>query len=95
MDEYKIKNEIEHLFNNYKKLFDDETNESINHYLNHDEYEMAFEGLFIEIMKTNVWISKKSILFYIDIGIQLSLDKESVFEQDFWKKLNNWCAKIK
>ena len=63
----------------------------IEHYLNHDEYEMAFEGLFLSIMK-----SKKK--FKIDIGtarkiaIELNLNIESVFDDGFWKKFESYLS---
>ena len=95
MNYNEIKKDIEILLNEYKNLFDNKTNNAIKHYIEHDEYEMAFEGLFIDIIKQNNWISDKSITYYLEIGMQLSLDKESVFDPDFWMKLNCWQISIK
>jgi hypothetical protein len=94
MDDFQIKKEIENLYFQYKSLFDDETCEAIEHYIDHHEFEMAFEGLFIEIMKEDKWRHNKSLSFYLNLGIILSLDKESVFEVDFWSKLIKWSNKL-
>ena len=68
---------------------DQKSIEAVNHYVNHAEYEMAFEGLFIEIMKMNevpdIDFSKSK-----EIGLLLKLDKESVFDVGFWKKFKNY-----
>jgi hypothetical protein len=36
MDDFQIKKEIENLFFQYKSLFDDETCEAIEHYIDHE-----------------------------------------------------------
>lgn len=66
---------------------DSESLAAVKHYLDHSEYEMAFEGLFIEIMKL-----EKDIEIDFRKAVKLArvmrLDKESVFEPDFYKELN-------
>jgi len=66
-----------------------DTANSIHHYLTQDEFEMAFEGLFIEVMnlphvpKLDFEESKK-------VGELLKLDQETVFDVDFWNKFRNY-----
>lgn len=76
---------IEELLNEWKDYLDKETINFIRHYLKHDELEMAFEALFIEIIK----LKKDSFLNSNkakDVALILKLDKESIFDMDFWKK---------
>lgn len=95
MNEIEIKQELELLVNEYKQIFDSETYEAVMHYIMHDEYEMAFEGLFLEIMQCSEWKGLKSVLFYIKIGQFLGLENESVFDANFWHKLIDWSNKLK
>ena len=46
-----IKEFIQRILKSVQLKLDKESVDSVNHYINHDEYEMAFEGLFLEIMK--------------------------------------------
>lgn len=66
----------------------------VRHYLMHNEYEMAFEGLFIEIIKLGE-ASNIDLVKSLDIGRALKLDKHSVFEHDFWKKLEDFVGNPK
>lgn len=68
---------IRSIRNSVQPHLDKESIDAINHYLEYGEYEMAFEGLFIEIMK----LSLKPEIDYkksIQVGKTLNLDKESV-----------------
>lgn len=73
---------------------DSESIDFVNHYVNHDEYEMAFEGLFLEIMKLEE-IPKIDFLKSKMIGELLNLNEESVFDIDFWHKFKIYLQKIK
>jgi thiazole synthase ThiGH ThiG subunit len=57
----------------------------IKHFLSHDECEMAFEGLFISIMKAGVG-SKVDLAKALEIGRALELDQHSVWDDLFWSK---------
>jgi hypothetical protein len=61
----------------------------IEHYMKHNEYEMAFEGLFIEFIRAdlNTTMDWDRVL---ELGEFLNLDKESIFEPKFWEKLNDF-----
>ncbi len=80
-----IKESIQFALNQYKAEFDDETINTIHHYINHDEYEMAFEGLFIEIMKLNISL-KIDLETYWNIAESLNLSNGTFFDPDFWYK---------
>lgn len=70
---------------------DREAVQAVNHYIDHDEYEMAFEGLFIEIMKFKevLDINKKETG---EIAYLLKLNEESVFESDFWSRFQKFIG---
>ena len=62
---------------------------AVEHYLKHSEFEIAFEGLFIEIMK----MKTPSIIDYKkskEIAEVLRLNEESVFDSDFWIKFERY-----
>jgi hypothetical protein len=66
-------------------LLDPKTMTAVLHYLNHDEYEMAFEGLFIDIMQLK---QRPNIDFEecLSVAKLLRLDQETVFDMHFWEK---------
>lgn len=82
-----IKLRIEHLLLEHTGCLSQDTVEAVGHYINHDEYEMAFEGLCIDLMLSSAdsvdWAE------CLDVARELSLDKESVFDAEFWTKLKD------
>ena len=89
----KIKKYIETIL---KLVYDDLSKEAIHcikHYLLYDEYEMSFEILFIEIMKLKI-IPVMNCEMNIRIGKQLKLDKESIYEENFWERFIEMNKKI-
>lgn len=54
-------------------------------YLDNREYEMAFEGLFLELIKSGKAI-KLNTRECMGMARQLKLDKETVFDYQFWSK---------
>ncbi|WP_420064893.1 hypothetical protein [Pectobacterium colocasium] len=83
-----VKNSISKLIDIYGKDLDEETINSVNHFLEHGEYEMAYEGVFIDLMSIGFKPDDIDASYYIGIGIGLGLNKGSVFDFDFWNKLN-------
>jgi len=69
---------------------DESSVEAVKHYLNHDEYEMAFEGLLIDLMERGCGLNDVEWCRYIDIGKKMGLDKESVFDSAFWGKFSDF-----
>jgi len=62
----------------------------VRHYLEHDEPEMAFEGLFIELMQVGKIPEPVNKVCCIKLGEYLNLDAESVLDDDFWMKFNQF-----
>jgi transcription initiation factor TFIIIB Brf1 subunit/transcription initiation factor TFIIB len=86
MSESKIYEAIKYLCNTNNASIANNAIAEVMHYLDHDEPEMAFEGLFIELMNNNNIIPKNTRDYYIKIAKELNLDKESVFRADFYDK---------
>lgn len=78
-----VKDFIDSILELLKNTLDKETINAVQHYLSHDKYEMAFEGLFIDIMDLPE-VPEIDFLKSRKIGQLLKLDKESVFDFNFW-----------
>ena len=78
--------DISRLKNVYARYLSSDAREGVEHYLSHDEYEMAFEGLAIELMRIDE-VTLDDRRCCTQLGRQLGLDAESVFDADFWQKL--------
>jgi hypothetical protein len=63
----------------------------VKEYLGHAEYEMAIEGLFIDIMQLPTVPDALESKMCIDLAKSVGLDKEVVYLPDFWTKLLNFC----
>lgn len=74
---------------------DQEARNSISHFLAYDEYEMAYEGLLIEMINSGYMPSRDEAEEYLKIGRALGLDKESVFDPQFWRKLESYLIRLK
>jgi hypothetical protein len=74
---------------------DSETVDSVNHYLDNAEYEMAFEGLFIEIMKLRNKYSVIELSEVEKVGRLLKLHEHSTFDDMFWDKLESYLKENK
>lgn len=51
MEESTTKNLVNKLFCEYRPLLSSDTVQSVEHYLDHDEWEIAFEGLCLDLME--------------------------------------------
>jgi hypothetical protein len=62
----------------------------IEHYFNHSEYEMALEGLLIELTNLQKYPSGFNFLEWKALGEHYKLDKETVFDASIWTKFLDW-----
>ncbi|MEL6191366.1 MAG: hypothetical protein AAFR66_04920 [Bacteroidota bacterium] len=84
-----MENFIASVLNELKDTLSKKSVESAEHLLEHREYEMSFEGLCLDIMN----LPKKPSLDWIEMKTAaktLSLDKESVYDDDFWNKFESY-----
>lgn len=87
-----IKKFIQSVLTIVQSSLNEEAIKSVNHYLEHDEYEMAFEGLFIEIMALKE-IPKINLLKSKEVGELLNLNKETIFDFEFWNNFENYIKR--
>jgi hypothetical protein len=62
----------------------------VKHYYEHDEYEMALEGLLIELISTGKYPVDFKYSEWEEIVIHYGLNTESVFDGDIWNKFALW-----
>lgn len=75
-----------------KKIIPNERIKDIEHYLNHGEYSMAFEYLYLEIMErseANFILGPKKVN-EIALFFELNKKNECMIDEDFWDKLQNF-----
>ena len=61
----------------------------VDHYLYHAEYEMAFEGLFLAIMKLDT-VPPLDWSRSTEMAKRLNLNKESIYDEDFWSRFSKY-----
>lgn len=81
---------IQRLLSKHAGVLSHDTVDAVNHYIAHDEYEMAFEGLCIDLMQASA--SDVDWPRCIELARELGLHEETVFDANFWSKLQNQSA---
>ncbi|WP_394560152.1 hypothetical protein [Aquipseudomonas alcaligenes] len=84
-----IESKLNALFQAHKNCLSEESIEAVQHYLDHSEYEIALEGLIIDLMEQGVHYEGA----WRQLGIALGLNKETVLLPDFWDKLTKYQNK--
>jgi hypothetical protein len=87
-----IEGYIENILVLAKDRLEQDAVDSVEHYLAHAEYEMAFELLFLELFKLRE-LPSIDLKDCIRIAEQLKLNEETVYDVEFWEKLNQFCSK--
>jgi len=64
------------------------------HFLNHGEYEMAFEGLVLELIAVGLAPSSFDANAWVSLGRELGLEQESVLDGEFWQKFQTWKDRV-
>lgn len=81
-----LNNRVRTLFDQLKPFLDEAANSTLSNYLNHYEFEMAFEGIFIELKNLGYIPSNIDKKHLLELASDLQLDKEmnQVLVNDFW-----------
>lgn len=74
-----------------KSNLDPEAVEAVQYYITHNEYEMAFEGLFIDIMKLRE-APKIDYLKGLDVVAHYHLDELTFFNGNFWSMFKGFVG---
>lgn len=85
-----IENLIKVTLSKVISLIDDETVNAVNHYLHHSEVEMAFEIPYLEIMARTPTLSLIDLIKSRSTALLLGLDKETIFQPNFWTTLDRF-----
>jgi hypothetical protein len=82
--------QLERFIISSKEIIANEGIEEIEHFFNHSEYEMAFEGLLIELITVSKYPKGFSFSDWKMLGEHYQLDKETVFDAYIWAKFMKW-----
>lgn len=67
----------------------------VRHYFDHGEYEMALEGLLIELIHAKKHPKNFNYVEWEEMTKNYNLDKESIFDDDIWDKFVKWGQNYK
>lgn len=84
--------QIRMLLGHFRCRISNDANNAVEHYLSHAEYEMALEGLLLEIMAVRPIDVQVDWPCYVRLARQLRLDVESVFEGAFWERFTTFLS---
>ena len=87
-----IAKEIGHLIDSCCPIISQETIDAVHSYSDYGEYEMAVEGLLIDIMQMIPFPKSIRINDCVELAQRCHLDKETVFTQDFWGKFTDFAT---
>ncbi len=82
--------ELERLINLARPVLDSETIAGVMHYFGCAEYEMAFEGLVLDLIKAKRTPPVFDFASWRKLAVEFGLDRESVFDGNFWPKFLDW-----
>ena len=67
----------------------------VEHYYDHNEPEMAFEGLVIELMHAGKYPEGFNYEEWKELALHYGLHSESVFRSNFWTEFQTWGEAFK
>ena len=80
---FELGDRVEALLNRFRSSLSPESADAVEHYLEHDEFELALEGLCIDLIEQER-LKGDALEECITLGRKLNLDEESVLRADFW-----------
>ena len=76
-----------------EEYLDKDSVNEVMHFYRHGEYEMALEGLIIEMIKVQKYPKTYTADLINDLALYYHLNVESVFDYYFWEKFEKWISK--
>lgn len=58
--------------------------EHVNHCLDTGELEMGYESFVLSLLEVDALLPQEEKAALLELGLALGLDKESIFQADFW-----------
>ncbi|QDT30707.1 hypothetical protein [Gimesia panareensis] len=87
-----LRKEVALLADLCRPLFDSETLTGVDHYLNHNEPEMALEGLLIELIQANRYPVPFDTDRWEQIVASADFSDGGVFEEEILHQFRAWLA---
>lgn len=85
-DEEKVRD----LFEECRHLIEDDGASRVSHYIDHNEHEMAFEGLVLELISADATPKNFQFSEWEELARRMRLAEDAVFDGDFWSKFLAW-----
>lgn len=73
-----------------RSCLNEEQIEAVLEYYNHGEYEMAFEGLLIELISNNSYPNCFSFENWVQVGKYCKINISANFDDTLWDKFLEW-----
>ena len=86
---------IGEIIHSCKSIVSEETNKEVRHFYEHGEFEMAFEGLLIDLMKGNKVPQNYDYDQWCNLIKETGLDEETNFVGDLWENFQEWGKAMK
>lgn len=81
-----VREQILRLLRRHEHDLSAESKDAVEHFVGHDEYEIAFEGLCLDLIEGRL-MTAEDIADCVVLGETLGLDEETVLRDDFWTLL--------
>ena len=89
MDKYI--NELGELINKCQKKINKKAFKAIKEYYGYGEFEVALEGMIIELSQSKQYPEEFDPEEWKKIAIDFELDRETVLDKDSWDYFLKWC----
>lgn len=89
MDKYI--NELGDLINKCQNCIDKKGFKEVKKYYNYGEFEVALEGLIIELIAAKKYPEEFNPEEWKKIAIDFELNNETVLDDNSWENFLNWC----
>ena len=86
-----MERELLDLINVCEDILNKGAKDEIWHYYTHGEFEMALEGLLIEVCDKETYPHNYDISKIIELATHYKLNEDSVFDNHIWKKIIKWA----
>jgi len=86
LNEQESEDRVRAFYAQARPMLDETAKAAVEHYLGHDEFEMAFEGLCIEMVNSGS-LSRDGAAPFIELATALGLDTEASFDEQIVAKL--------
>ena len=82
--------QIKDIIDNCRRILPNDVIKEVQHFYEHCEYEMALEGLVIELIKADIAPANYNYDEWRELMQNIGLDKEPNFDGEFWSKFVEW-----